>query len=98
MAAKVEQVRALFVPGEQVECVENTYFRSHGREEKALRTWTVETVGKTVWSPAGDEAWRGTFPTRARDVLHVDEASATWRIGREDHTVTYRKVEREVTA
>jgi len=89
---KLDQVRALFVPGEQVECVDNTYHRSGGRMDYIGRVWVVGTVGKTVWSPDGDENFRGTFPTRASDVLSVDADSATWRIGREDHTVTYRRV------
>lgn len=88
--SKLGDVRALFVPGEQVECVANTYWR----EEGALRTWTVDRVGKSVWFPKNKsgENWRGTFPTRAADVLDVNAESATWRIGRGDHTVTYRKV------
>jgi hypothetical protein len=87
----IDKVRALFVPGDQVECVENTYLRARGGEEKALRRWTVGAVGKAVWRPADDAAWRGTFPTRAADVLHVDEQQATWKI-RGDYSVTYRRV------
>jgi hypothetical protein len=89
---KIDQVRALFTEGGTVECVANTYFAACGLEARALKTWRIAKVGKTVWSPTGDEAWRGTFPKRASDVVHVDETTATWRIGRDDHTVTYRKV------
>jgi hypothetical protein len=99
---KLEQVRALFVPGETVVCTDNTYHRMHGDPNGYIgRVWTVGTVGKSVWSPADDgNNFRGTFPTRAGDVLAVDDVSATWLLGRvhpetgEPHTVTYAKAVR----
>lgn len=83
----LEKVRALFVPGETVECVENTYI-----PDRAGRRFVIGTVGKSVWSPSGEGNYRGSFPTRAGDVVSVDETSATWKIGRGEHTVTYRRV------
>lgn len=86
----LEKVRALFVPGGLVTCVENTYHRENGKLEYIGRVWEVGKVGKTVWSPRHG-AFRGQFPARAGDVVSVTETEATWKIGRGDHTVTYRK-------
>jgi hypothetical protein len=96
--SKLDDVRALFVSGEKVRMVENTYHRAGGRTEMIGRVWTVGNVGKSVWTPIDPNprgvvsGYRGTFPTRVRDVLSVDDHSATWLIGRGDHTVTYERV------
>lgn len=85
--SKVDDVRALFVPGQYVRCVDNTYHdRHHGRIFK------VGKVGKTVWYPENQYSFRGTLPTRVCDVVSVDDSQATWRIGRDDHTVTYERL------
>src|SRR5690348_8141281 len=83
--SKIDEVRALFVPGETVTCTENTYAREKGRGDFIGRTWIVDSVGKSVWAARGDGNWRGTFPTRVSDVISVDDESATWKIGRGDH-------------
>lgn len=90
MAGRIDKVRALFEPGGTVECVENTYIPARNGQ-----VFAVEAVGKTVWRPT-ESGFRGTFPTRAGDVLHVDEDRATWRIGRGEHTVTYRRLAKGV--
>lgn len=82
----LDKVRALFNPGGVVMCVENTYI-----PDRNGTRYGVIKVGKSVWTP-DEPGFRGTFPARARDVLHVDETSATWRIGLDDHTVTYRRI------
>lgn len=89
---KLDAVRALFVEGEQVKCVDNTYHTERGFLDYIGRVWTVGRVGKTVWYPIDEGNFRGTFPDRASDVLSVSDSSATWRIGRDDHTVTYERV------
>lgn len=86
---KVDLVRALFVEGETIECVENTYIPKRNGSR-----WVVGKVGKSYWRPASGENFQGNIPTRAGDVVAVDERSATWRIGRDDHTVTYAKAAR----
>lgn len=88
----LDRVRALFVEGGRIECVDNTYHRERGKTEYIGKVWEVGKVGKTVWEPLGDKRFRGTFPSRAGDVLAVDETEATWKIGRDDHTVTYRRL------
>lgn len=85
---KVDQVRALFVEGEAVVCVENTYI-----PDRAGTVFEVTRVGKTVYD-VSDRKFRGTFPTRVSDVVSVDSERATWKIGRDNHTVTYAKVVR----
>lgn len=90
--SKIDDVRALFVPGEQIRCAENTYHREKGNTQFIGRVWVVEKVGKTVWFPNGG-GFRGTFPTRVSDVLDVNDTSATWKIDRDDHTVTYERVD-----
>lgn len=83
----IEKVQALFVEGSTVECVENTYIPARNGTR-----WLVGEVGKSYWCPADGSNFRGSIPTRAGDVVRVDEKSATWRIGRDDHTVTYARV------
>lgn len=84
----VDQVRSIFAEGAEVECVENTYIPKRNGQR-----WTVGAVGKSFWRPTGGDNFYGNIPTKAGDVIAVDAGvSATWKIGRDDHTVTYRRV------
>jgi hypothetical protein len=79
--------------GHLIETVENTY-----RPELNGMRSRVEKVGRTVIDirpidgPHAGKRFRGTMPKRASDVIAANDHTATFRIGRDDHTVTYRKV------
>jgi hypothetical protein len=87
----VEEARELFARADVVECLENTYIP--GREGLRLK---LRKVGRTVVvgiQENGDRAgepFHLTFPKRVRDVVDVTNSQVTYRIGRKDHTVTYR--------
>ena len=91
--SKLDEVRALFPVGGVVECVENTYAAKQGFDRSGMRL-TVERSGKTVCDTRGEDGkpFRNNLPTRVMDVVAVDDTSATWLLGRDDHTVTYRRV------
>ena len=90
----LDQVRALFEDGAVVECVENTY-----RPELNGTRRRIDKLGKSYADctpldgpDAGKSCgFRMALPTRARDVLAVSADAVTFRLGRDDHTVTLRR-------
>jgi hypothetical protein len=93
MAATIDKVRELFEEGGTVTCIENTY-----RTELNGSTRRIDKLGKSYadCTPlTGPDVGKGGFymalPTRAKDVVAVTDTEATWKIGRDEHTVTIRK-------
>lgn len=87
--SKLDQLRALFPVGAVLECVENTYIQ--GRHGDGLQT--ITRAGKSFCDCEKDgKPYRMTLPTRVRDVVAVDADTATYKLGRGEHTVTYRRV------
>lgn len=92
----VAKVRALIEPGATIEVVENTYIPGQAGTRRVVGKW----VGREAYDcfgphRAGQEPrdCRGAIPTRVKDVVSVDETSATFYLGRDEHTVTIRRVD-----
>lgn len=96
MASRVAQAQAWFEGVEVLTTVENTYQpRLNGKRR------TITKLGKSYFEGAmlddvddrlkAGAPFRGHVPTRAADVVAISDTEITLRIGRDDHTVTYRK-------
>jgi len=89
--ATIDRVRAILAADTVVRTVENTYRPvlngTRRRIEKCGATvFTYEVLdGKQV-----GERGRSEFP-KARDVVEVTDERVTWRLGRDDHTVTFER-------
>jgi hypothetical protein len=84
----IDRVRALFVEGEEVECVRNTYIPDRDGQRRR-----VVKVGRTVVECECDgKPYRMELPTRVGDVVEVDEQQATWKMRPAGHTVTIRRI------
>lgn len=90
---QLQRAQAFFNVGDVLEQVENTYIPSM---DGSIRR--VEKVGKSYYECTivrgkhEGKPYRGGIPTRARDVVAVNDHTITTRIGRDDHTVTLRRV------
>lgn len=84
----VQQAQQFYAQSRELECVENTYIpRQNGHRR------IVGRVGKTSYACTVDgKAFRGTIPTRVRDVVAISDDEITHKIGRDGHTVTLRRV------
>ena len=90
----LDQVRALFTEGALIECVENTY-----RPEISGTRRRITRVGRSFCvcdllenDKVTEEGFWKTYPKLARDVLHVDEQSVKYRLGRGEHTVELKVI------
>lgn len=96
---KVEEVRALFREGEEIECVENTYIPTQDGTRRRI-TKVGKSFADCELASTGDGKDRTFYmalPTRVRDVLAVDSSEATYYLDQSldrlrGHTVTIRRV------
>lgn len=74
--------------GTVLRCVENTYI-----PRRAGMLATITKPGVNVFSAEMDgKSYRMEFPTRARDVVSASADQVTYKIGRDEHTVTWEIV------
>lgn len=97
--SKVDQVRALFREGEQIECVKNTYISAQDGSRRLIRRVGRSFADVELLGPEGPDGkpYRMVVPTRVRDVLAVDEREATYYLEESSerlrgHTVTVRRL------
>lgn len=78
--------------GTVLRCVENTYSITHGIDRSG-KLATITKTGTNVFSATMDgKPYRMELPRRAYDVVSVSDERITYRIGRDDHTVTWEIV------
>lgn len=90
----LQQARAWFRVGDVLEQVSNTYIPSLDGSRRR-----VDHVGRSFYDStmldgplAGTSAYRGRIPTRAGDLIDVGDEQITTKIGRDEHTITLRRV------
>lgn len=85
-----------FREGDHLLQVENTYIPSMDgsvrRVAKVGRSFYDCTIVSGGKPDRIGKAYRGNIPTRARDIVAVNDHTITHRIGRDDHTITLRRV------
>ncbi len=87
----LEQVRALFPIGAEVECVENTYRPElNGTRRRITRVQKQRLGVEVLTGPGVGRPFDVVLPARARDVLELTGEQVRFRLGRGEHTVTYR--------
>jgi hypothetical protein len=91
----LEEVRELFPLGAVVECVENTYrpvLNGSTRRVTGVRKSSLDVEllsGHDAGKPGG---FVMALPARAGDVLSLSDDTVTFRIGRGEHTCTFRVI------
>lgn len=84
--------KARIQAGTTLVCVENTYSAAHGFDRSGLVA-TIVKAGKNVHDATmNGKTYRMSMPTRASDVVALSEDTITYKVGRDDHTVTWRIV------
>jgi hypothetical protein len=74
--------------GTLLRCVGNTYI-----PDRAGKLATITRAGVGVCDAVMDgKPYRMEWPKRVRDIVSVDPLRITYRIGRDDHTVTWEIV------
>jgi hypothetical protein len=90
----LETIRDLFPLGGIIECVENTYrpiLNGSRRRVTGVRKSSLD-VEVLSGPDAGKRGFVMTLPARAGDVLTLSEDTVTFRIGRSEHTCTFRVI------
>lgn len=90
----LEEVRQLFPIGAVIECVENTYrpeLNGSRRRVSAVRKSSLD-VEVLSGHDAGKPGFVMALPARAGDVLSRSANTVTFRIGRGEHTCTFRVI------
>ncbi len=91
----LDQVRALFPLGAEVECVENTYRpECNGTRRRITRVQKQRLGAEVLTGPGVGRPFDMVLPVRARDVLELTGEQVRFRLGRGEHTVTYRVLNR----
>jgi hypothetical protein len=89
----LERVRALFPVGAWVECVENMYRPElNGTRRRVIHVQKQRLGVEVLSGPGVGEPFDMVLPGRAGDVLELTENRVRYRLGRGDHTATYRVI------
>lgn len=89
----LEQVRALFPVGAEVECVENTYRPElNGTRRRITRAQRQRLGVEILTGPCVGEPSVMVLPSRVGDVLELGADCVKYRLGRGSHTVSYRVI------
>jgi hypothetical protein len=92
----LEKVRAMFPLDAHVECVENTYRPElNGTRRRVTRVQKQRLGVEVLTGPGAGKPFDLVLPSRAGDVLALTSEQVTFRLGREEHTVTYRVLRQE---
>lgn len=90
----LEEVRELFPIGAVIECVENTYrpvLNGSRRRVTGVRKSSLD-VEVLSGHGAGKPGFVMALPARAGEVLSLCYDTVTFRIGRGEHTCTFRVI------
>jgi hypothetical protein len=89
----LDKVRALFPLGAEVECVDNTYRPELNGTSRRITRVQKQRLGVEVLSgPGVGEPFDMVLPSRARDVIELTADRVKYRLGRGEHTATYRVI------
>jgi hypothetical protein len=91
----LQQAKLWFHVGDRLLQIENTYIPAMDGSVRRIDKVGVSFYDCTIVDGGGKnhgKPYRGNIPTRASDVVAINDHTITMKVGRGEHTVTLRRV------